>query len=325
MTATEYVVRFSTRQRVEHAGVMLLFVVLAVTGFPQKFPDARWSPALANLLGGIESMRFLHRASGFLFAALAIVHIGTAAVGAARRRLPLTMVPTRQDFRDTLAMVRYFMGSTPERPRFGRFDYREKFEYWGLVFGALIMSATGVVLLFPIAFANIVGGALIPVAKVTHSQEGLMAFLVVIIWHIYNAHFAPEIFPFNRTIFTGKISRERLRHEHALEYAELFPDPTDAAAADAPASTGETPTDDEPKAEAAGFYWSPRRWAIVPLEAGAPFPGGAGEKYRRLPAVVALGIAPAMGGALAMFLPLVGFVMVPVELVRRAASALRRR
>ena len=223
MSAPEYVQRFSSRQRLEHLGVMLLFVVLAVTGFPQKFPDAAWSPALANALGGIESMRFLHRASGFLFAALAAVHIGTAAYLAARRRIPWSMVPTRKDFRDSAAMVRYFMGSSDQRPRFGRFDYREKFEYWGLVFGGVIMSATGVVLLFPIAFANLAGGALIPVAKVTHSQEGLMAFLVVITWHIYNAHFAPEIFPFNRTIFTGKISRERLRHEHPLEYEQLFP------------------------------------------------------------------------------------------------------
>ncbi len=75
----------------------------------------------------------------------------------------------------------------------------------------------------------------------------------------------------------------------------------------------------------AGFYWSPRRWEIVPADAGAPLPGGADETYWRLPTIVALAVAPAMGGAFAMFLPVVGFVMVPVELVRRAADALRRR
>ena len=35
-----------------------------------------------------------------------------------------------------------------------------------------------------------------------------MAFLVVITWHLYNAHLAPEVFPFNKSIFTGRISRE---------------------------------------------------------------------------------------------------------------------
>ena len=50
-------------------------------------------------------------------------------------------------------------------------------------------------------------GELIPVAKVAHSNEGLMAFLVVITWHIYNAHLTPDVFPFDTAIFTGKISR----------------------------------------------------------------------------------------------------------------------
>ena len=48
-----------------------------------------------------------------------------------------------------------------------------------------------------------------------------MAFLVVIVWHIYNAHLNPDVFPFDTTIFTGKISVERLHHEHALEYERL--------------------------------------------------------------------------------------------------------
>ena len=217
------VVRFSARQRAEHLAVMLLVVVLALTGFPQKFPDGRWAPAIAGALGGIEAARFLHRAAGVLFALLALAHLGSAAVGAARRRIPLSMVPARKDFTDAIAMLRYYMGAAPAPPRFDRFDYREKFEYWGLVFGALIMTATGFVLLFPIAFSNLLAGALIPVAKIAHSQEGLMAFLVVIVWHVYNAHFAPGIFPFNPTIFTGRISRHHMQRDHALEYERMFP------------------------------------------------------------------------------------------------------
>ena len=40
-------------------------------------------------------------------------------------------------------------------PRFGRFDYRQKFEYWGLIFGSLVMVATGFILYFPIAVAGV--------------------------------------------------------------------------------------------------------------------------------------------------------------------------
>jgi hypothetical protein len=92
------------------------------------------------------------------------------------------------------------------------------------VFGALIMSGTGLVLLYPIPFAAWVSGELIPVAKVGHSQEGLLAFLVVLVWHLYNVHLAPEVFPFNTSIFTGRISRDHLRQDHPLEYERRFPE-----------------------------------------------------------------------------------------------------
>jgi hypothetical protein len=51
-----------------------------------------------------------------------------------------------------------------------------------------------------------------------------MAFLVVITWHIYNAHLNPDVFPFDFTIFTGKISRHRMETEHPLELARLTGD-----------------------------------------------------------------------------------------------------
>lgn len=223
------VVRFSPRQRLEHAAVMVLFTVLALTGFPQKFSDAAWARGLVAAMGGIESTRWLHRAAGILFAVLAVFHLGVAITAAVRGRSSLSMIPTRKDFRDARVTLRYYLGLSRERARFDRFDYREKFEYWGLVFGALIMSATGVVLLYPITFANWLAGELIPVAKVAHSQEGLMAFLVVLTWHLYNAHLAPEVFPFNKSIFTGRISREHLRQDHPLEHERLFPSATPAA------------------------------------------------------------------------------------------------
>jgi cytochrome b subunit of formate dehydrogenase len=199
-------------------------VVLALTGFPQKFYSSGWASIVAQALGGVPTMRFIHRGAGLLLGAFTLLHFTFVLRDLVLKHAPPSMIPARQDFRDVVHMLRYYLRLEDAPARFDRFDYREKFEYWGLVFGNLIMVATGLVLLFPILVARHLPGELIPAAKIAHSNEGLMAFLVVVTWHIYNAHFAPDIFPFNKTIFTGRISIEHLKKEHPLEYERLFPD-----------------------------------------------------------------------------------------------------
>lgn len=215
------VVRFSRIQRTEHASVMSLFTVLALTGLPQKFYDHGWAQRLMGVLGGVDTARSVHRIAGVLFSLLVVVHISRLVVGVSRGSIKLTLVPTRQDFRDAITTLRYYLGLSEHQARFDRFDYRQKFEYWGLVLGATLVVATGFVLLYPATLTRFLPGELVPASQVAHSNEGLMAFLVVIVWHIYNAHLNPDVFPFDTSIFTGKISRKRLHHEHPLEYERL--------------------------------------------------------------------------------------------------------
>jgi cytochrome b subunit of formate dehydrogenase len=132
------------------------------------------------------------------------------------------MIPTKKDFRDAIITLRYYLGLSEEQARFDRYEYRQKFEYWGLILGGLIMISTGFILYFPIFWTRFLSGEVIPAANVAHSSEGLLAFLIVIIWHIYNAHLNPDVFPFDSSIFTGKISEERMEKEHPLEYACLL-------------------------------------------------------------------------------------------------------
>jgi formate dehydrogenase gamma subunit len=216
------ITRFSPRERIEHVSVMVLFIVLALTGLPQKYFESSTAVWIITTFGGINAVRLLHRIAGLLFTALVVIHLTSVVLGVLTRRSAFSMVPSRRDFEDAIATLRYYLGLTSERARFGRFDYRQKFEYWGLVMGGLVVSGTGMVLLFPIATTRLLPGELIPVAKVAHSYEGLMAFLVVVTWHIYNAHLSPDVFPFDTTIFTGKISRERMAHEHPLEYEQIL-------------------------------------------------------------------------------------------------------
>lgn len=262
------ITRFSTLERVEHVAVMTIFVLLALTGFPQKFYDHRWAQVLTGWLGGVDTARWLHRAAGVTFGALLVAHVLRLTAAVLTGRTLLSMVPTRKDVTDAMQTMRGYLGQTQAAPAFDRFDYRQKFEYWGMLLGSAVVVGTGLALLYPIQTARWLPGQVIPAAYVAHSQEGLMAFLVVIVWHIYNAHLNPDVFPFDKTIFTGEISEERMRHEHALEYERRLHDVV------APA-------------------------APVTLTA-----------YGRLPRPVQLVVAPAVGGAFAMFLPVLGVGMV---------------
>jgi cytochrome b subunit of formate dehydrogenase len=218
---TEYVTRFTLRQRLEHICVMSLFLTLSLTGLPQKFYQSGWAETMILWMGGIDRVRWLHRAAGILFTLVTFTHLTTAIGLVMTGRSNLSLVPTRQDFTDAIVTLKYYLGTSDLKAKFGRFDYRQKFEYWGLVLGAVIVIATGMVLLFPLLVARFLPGALIPAAKLAHGNEALMAFLVVILWHIYNAHLSPDVFPFDTSIFTGKVSRERMEHEHPLEWAEI--------------------------------------------------------------------------------------------------------
>ncbi|MGB7292286.1 MAG: cytochrome b/b6 domain-containing protein [Thermodesulfobacteriota bacterium] len=215
-------VRFSPLQRVEHLLVMIFFIILVITGLPQEFFEASWSAWIITRLGGIDMTRFIHRMFGILFAALVVWHLGRVTLLVLLRRVSPSIIPTSKDFNDAVGMLKYYMGLSEEHPKFGRYDFRQKFEYWGLVLGGIFMIVSGFVLYFPIFFTKFLPGVLIPVAETVHGYEALLAFLVIIIWHMYGAHFNPDVFPFDPSIFTGKISRERMEKDHPLEYAELI-------------------------------------------------------------------------------------------------------
>lgn len=222
MTTTDAtpIVRFGSARMIEHHLNALIFALLVTTGLSQKFYDADLSRWIIGHLGGVDNARLIHRSSGVVFSILCMAHILTASAGVFLKRWPATMVITVDDFKHAIHNLRYYFGMVNEPARCGRYDYKQKFEYWGVVVGGLLMITTGILLWFPVMATSFLPGEFIPAAKAAHTNEAMLAFLVIVIWHVYNSIFSPEVFPLDTAIFTGTISRQRMLHEHPLELAD---------------------------------------------------------------------------------------------------------
>jgi len=215
--------RFGLPRIIEHWLNALVFILLVVTGISQKFYEYGFSQWIIMNLGGIDATRLLHRYSGIALAVLTAQHVLIASFGMLFLKWQPSMVIHLNDFRDAISNIRYYLGLSEHPARCDRFDYKQKFEYWGVVIGGMLMVATGLCLWFPTFVTRLLPGQMIPVAKALHSNEALLAFLVIVTWHIYNAIFSPEVFPLDTVAFTGKISRERMMHEHPVEYERMHP------------------------------------------------------------------------------------------------------
>ena len=224
--------RFSVTDRLDHLGSALTFIGLVVTGLPQTRPDLRIAQAIIGFFGGIGTTRLIHRVIGVVFVALMVMHVGRAVVNSLKRHKLPVMTPTRKDFDDVLQTFRHYLFGE-KLPKVGKFDFAEKFEYWGLFLGGIVMSSTGIILMFPELVTQFLPGVVVAATRVMHGFEATFAVLVVILWHSYGVMLRPEVFPLDTSIFTGKMDVHRLKHEHALEYERLFPhEATDEEEAD---------------------------------------------------------------------------------------------
>jgi formate dehydrogenase gamma subunit len=216
--------RFSPIRQIEHWLVAVGFILLVVTGFPQKFPTSDVGHFIVRIFGGIEITRLVHRVAGIVFCVQAAFHILAIVIGGLTRRMRMTMMPTAQDVRDAWEMLRYYLAKRETKPPLPKFDYRQKFEYLGMVLGGLIMIFSGLALMYPVFIIKWLPlpGQLILVAEVLHSSEAMLALFVLLVWHVYGASLNPEVFPIDKTMFTGYMTAEELHHHHQLEYEYVF-------------------------------------------------------------------------------------------------------
>lgn len=209
--------RFTVTQRAEHAIMLISFVVLALTGLPQKYAGNPTADAMIQLFGGIETTRVIHRMAAIVLMLEAVFHTVALSYRLYVKRAHPSMMPGLRDATDGWQTLLYNLGIFKSAPQMGRYTFTEKVEYWSLVWGTVIMIITGFMIWNPIATARFLPGQFIPAAKAAHGGEALLAVLAVVIWHIYHVH----VRTFNRSMFSGVLTEEQMAHEHPLELAAI--------------------------------------------------------------------------------------------------------
>jgi len=213
--------RFSVSRIVEHWVFMLTFIVLVITGLSQKYYTLDVSTLLIFRLGGIDYVRLAHHYAGIAFLSITALHVINAILCIGSKKWDSSMAINRNDFSNVIHNIKYYLDMEKYPALCDRYNYRQKFAYWGVLISAFVMITTGLVLWFPTFFARFFPGEVIPAAQVIHTNHGLLIFLIVALWHIYNCIFSPEVFPVDKSMFSGYLSRERMIREHPAELARI--------------------------------------------------------------------------------------------------------
>ena len=214
--------RFGLTFRIQHICLFLSTLTLIGTGLPLRYAETSWAHTFFAWIGGVPAGALVHRVAAAVLIAVGAFHIGYITLMPEGRREFRTLLPTLKDVGDLLRNLAYFVGLRRSRPRFDRYSYVEKFDYWAVYWGMVIMIGSGLLLWLPQIVMRYLPKYALDIAQVVHSDEALLAATAIIIWHFYNVHFNSESFPMDWVWLNGRISKERMRTHHPLEYERCF-------------------------------------------------------------------------------------------------------
>ncbi len=221
-----YFLRFTSGQRYLHAVLFTTFLGLAATGLPLRFSYSVWARAFARSVGGFGAILFFHKACAVVLTIAFLIHVKDIFTRKLVNREkgifwgPTSMVANMKDLKDLIGHFRWFLGLGP-RPQFERYAYWEKFDYWAVFWGMVVIGFSGYAMWFAPFFAHFLPGWALNAVLVIHSEEGLLAILFIFSIHFVNTHLRPDSFPMDMVIFTGVESEEEFKTKRPMEYERL--------------------------------------------------------------------------------------------------------
>jgi len=228
----EQLPRMNKMFRITHGLVMVSFIVLVITGFALKFPEAGWVQAI-GLHGAGVARAILHRIAAVVISAATVIHFVHLALVKKDRVILIELLPGWQDAKDIANTLRYNLGLIDKRPTFGMFGYAEKMEYWAFMWGTVVMAVSGILLWAQNWSLRRFPTWVLDAATAAHWYEAILATLSILVWHWYLVIFDPDVYPMDLAWLTGKASADHLRETRPEYYRQLMEKGTSNTGADA--------------------------------------------------------------------------------------------
>lgn len=221
--------RFRGFFRFCHLLLMISLFGLIFSGMPLSFPKSSWAPVVVDyMFFGPNNARLVHRGCALLLIFTTVLYLGWMIKTFIKIRWELfsarSMVPNLKDFKDMYFNIKYMLGLGPE-PKFERYSYWEKFDFFAIFWGVPVIGLPGFLLWFNDELSPYLPGFVINIAAIVHAEEGLLAMSFLFFVHFINTALRPDKFPYNRYMFTGKITKSELMEEYPLEWARMVNDP----------------------------------------------------------------------------------------------------
>lgn len=196
-------------ERLQHALLAVSFMILAWSGFALKYPGQWWARPMLFWEASSPVRSVVHRIAAVVFIAVTVMHVISLLSSPRLRQNWRGLWPKRRDVTEAAGTFAYNMGLLAQRPTQSEHSYVEKVEYWAVVWGAVVMILTGVIL-WANAFAlEWLPKSVLDVATAVHWYEALLATLAILVWHFYSVIFDPDVYPLDTAALTGFSTRPR--------------------------------------------------------------------------------------------------------------------
>lgn len=199
------ILRYTLAERVNHWIAGLAYIYCLITGLAFWSPYMFW---LADLVGGGPTARFWHPWLGLVFV-LPVLWMFKIWYG--------DMRITREDIAWKEAMPHYIRNEDEDLPPIWRFNYGQKLFFWVMLYGAILLLLSGLILWFPdsipwsLRWVRYLGVAV----HVTAALVTIGAFII----HVYMG--TAMVRGGFTSIIRGEVSTAWARMHHRLWYEQV--------------------------------------------------------------------------------------------------------